>query len=83
MGMTTRQAESGWRDCLLFGVEDAEDAMDVGEVERVAYRRVHSEEDELLLPALRVSEHLNQGGDAGTIDVPQRSQVEGQLLRIP
>src|ERR1700761_2086769 len=64
------------RERLIFGLYDPENAADVCKTEGVLHGRAQAEEDECGLQTLGVFEHLDQGGDAGTIDIAKVTQIQ-------
>src|SRR2546428_6689709 len=63
---------------FLLSLKDLEDADHMREPKNLQNRGAQPEQHELLVQALRVLEHLDEGRDSGTIDVPDGLQVQSQ-----
>src|SRR6266849_4657211 len=66
---------------LLLSIEDPEYPDHMREPKNLLHRGAEAEQHELLVQTLRVLEHLDEGRDSGTIDVPDGLQVQSELLR--
>jgi hypothetical protein len=67
---------------FLLGLHNPKDPDDVSEPEDLFHRGAQAEQHELLVEAPRIVQHFDQGRDAGTVDVADRSQVERQKGRL-
>ena len=61
---------------MLFAIENLENPEEVCHFQDIMNRPANSEQEEVLLQVPRLLQRLDQRGDAGAVDIPDRAHIQ-------